>query len=455
MRTMKSINPADGSVIKEYNIYSSGEVESILSKAQQTFIRYRRSDYSERKEKMMCVADELENNSREYAEIMTLEMGKTFASAVSEVEKCAWVCRYYAEHAQSFLADEMVETEATKSKISYCPIGIVLAVMPWNYPFWQVFRFAAPALMAGNVCLLKHASNVPGSALAIQSIFGKGGFPKGAFSTLLISSDQVASVIEDSRVKSVTLTGSGPAGSAVAAVAGKEIKKSVLELGGSDAYIVLKDADITLAAEQCYQSRILNAGQSCIGAKRFIIVDEIYDQWLSEFKSRMEASLMGNPMQEVDLGPMAREDLRDEVHEQVVKSVENGAELLIGGFIPNQPGSYYPPTILADVSPGMPAYDEEIFGPVASVIRVKDEEEAIKVANDTIYGLGACVFTNDLARGERIATEELEAGCCFVNQFVKSDPRLPFGGIKASGYGRELSRFGIREFVNIKSVWIK
>jgi len=455
MNIVKSINPADGSVVQEYTTYNRVKIDSILSYAQETFIDYRRSGFSDRKKKMLQAAEELENNSREYAEIMTREMGKTFTSAVSEVEKCAWVCRYYADHAQSFLADEIVETEAKKSKISYRPLGIILAVMPWNYPFWQVFRFAVPALMAGNVCLLKHASNVPGSALAIQRIFEKAGFPKGAFSTLLIKSDQVASIIEDSRVKAVTLTGSGPAGSAVAAVAGKAIKKSVLELGGNDAYIVLKDADIELAAEQCYQSRILNAGQSCIGAKRFIVVEEVYDPWLTAFKSKMEDCNMGDPMQEVDMGPMAREDLRDEVHEQVVSSVEKGAELLIGGFVPEQPGSYYPPTILTNVSPGMPAYEEEIFGPVASVIKVKDEREAIEVANDSIFGLGACVFTKDLSKGERIATEELEAGCCFVNQFVKSDPRLPFGGVKSSGYGRELSRYGIREFVNIKSIWIK
>jgi len=397
----------------------------------------------------------LEERKQVLAETMTREMGKTLNSSIAEVEKCAWVCNYYADHAETFLADETVDTDASKSLIAYRPLGIVLAVMPWNYPMWQVFRFAAPALMAGNVCLLKHASNVPQSALYIEEIFRDAGFPQYAFTALLVSSDMVASLLENKKIKAATLTGSEPAGSAVAAQSGKHIKKTVLELGGSDAYIILEDADIDHAAQQCMQSRLLNAGQSCIGAKRFIIVESVYDQFLEKFSSLMGDAMMGDPMTDVDLGPMARADLRDEVHQQVIDSVAAGAELVLGGHIPESDGAYYPPTIITDVKPGMPAYDEEIFGPVASVIKVSNESEAIRVANDTDFGLGSCIFTNDLVRGERIAKDEIEAGSCFVNQFVKSDPRLPFGGIKTSGYGRELSYYGIREFVNVKTIYIK
>jgi len=327
--------------------------------------------------------------------------------------------------------------------------------MPWNYPLWQVFRFAAPALMAGNTVLLKHASNVPGSALEIEKIFLDAGFPKYSFSTLLIPSDAVNDILKNNIVKAATLTGSGPAGQAVASTAGENIKKTVLELGGSDPYLILADADLDHAAEQCATSRLLNAGQSCIGAKRFIVVEKVYDSFLQKFKDKLSSAMMGDPMQAVVLGPMARHDLRDEVHQQVVDSVSKGAKLLLGGTIPDSDGAYYPPTLLTNVSQGMPAYDDEIFGPVASVIKVKDEKEAIRVANDTEFGLGSCVFTQDIERGERIAREEIEAGCCFVNHFVKSDPRLPFGGIKTSGYGRELSYYGIREFVNIKTVYVK
>jgi len=455
MKTITTTNPANKKNIKEYTLHTPDEVFEIIDKAHETFVDLKKTDIATRAKYMNKAADLLEERVDDLAKIMTEEMGKTFKSAKGEVEKCAWVCRYYADKTAEFLADEMVETEASKSYISYQPMGVVLAVMPWNYPFWQVFRFAAPALMAGNTGLLKHASNVPGSALEIEKIFTDAGFPKNSFNTLLISSDHVESILENSKVKAATLTGSGPAGEAVASIAGKNIKKTVLELGGSDPYLILKDADINHAAEQCTTSRLLNAGQSCIGAKRFIVVEEVYDEFINKFKELMDSSKMGDPMTEVDLGPMARFDLRDEVHQQVMDSVENGAVLLIGGKIPDQEGAYYPPTILTNVKPGMPAYEDEIFGPVASVIKVKDEEEAIKIANDTQFGLGSCVFTKDLERGERIAREELEAGCCFVNQFVKSDPRLPFGGIKTSGYGRELSYYGIREFVNVKTVYVK
>lgn len=455
MTKIKSLNPTTGKELQSFDLHTSEHVSTIIDRADDVYSTFKRTTFEERAVMMNRAADLLEDRKHKYAETITLEMGKTLNSAIGEVEKCAWVCRYYADHAEKFLKDELVDTDATKSLISYQPLGVVLAVMPWNYPFWQVFRFAAPALMAGNVGLLKHASNVPQSALNIEEVFIDAGFPEYAFTTLLIKSDQVKQVLENSKVKAATLTGSGPAGSAVASQAGDQIKKTVLELGGSDPYLILEDADLDHAAEQCKESRLLNAGQSCIGAKRFIVLEEVYDRFLEKFVEQMNSAMMGDPIADVDLGPMARYDLRDEVHQQVVDSVSKGAELVIGGFVPDDEGAYYPPTILVNVSKGMPAYDEEIFGPVASVIKVKDEAEAIKVANDTDFGLGACVFTKDIVRGERIAKYELEAGCCFVNQFVKSDPRLPFGGIKTSGYGRELSYYGIREFTNIKTVYIK
>ena len=455
MTVISTTNPATNQHIGSFTLHTNEQVSELINKSDNAYQKWRQTSFDERSKLMHKAAEVLLENKERYAATMTQEMGKTYASAVSEVEKCSWVCQYYADNAEQFMADEMVETEAQKSMICYRPIGAVLAVMPWNYPFWQVFRFAAPALMAGNVGLLKHASNVPQSALNIQEVFEQAGFPPHTFTTLLIKSGQVADVLKNSKVRAATLTGSGPAGSAVASEAGKHIKHTVLELGGSDPYLILEDADLDHAAKQCTTSRLLNAGQSCIGAKRFIIVEEVYDNFLEKFTSHMKAARMGDPMKDVDLGPMARPDLRDEVHAQVTKSVDLGATLHLGGVMPSGEGAYYPPTILTEVKPGMPAYGEEIFGPVASVIRVKDEAEAIKVANDTNFGLGACVFTQDIARGERIAKDELEAGCCFVNQFVKSDPRLPFGGIKTSGFGRELSYYGIREFVNVKTVYIK
>ena len=456
MPSITSLNPATNKEIKSYELQSDAEVQDVLNKCQNVYKTYRKTSYAQRASMMLKAADILEERKEKYAKTMTEEMGKTYKSAVGEVQKCAWVCRYYAEKAEGFLAEELVETEATKSLICYRPMGVVLAVMPWNYPFWQVFRFAAPALMAGNVGILKHASNVPQSALYIEEVFRDAGFPEYSFKTLIISSKQVNAILDNSIVKAATLTGSEYAGAAVAARCGEKIKKTVLELGGSDPYIVLEDADVELAVEQCAFSRLMNAGQSCIGAKRFIVLEEVYDAFLKKFKEKMSAAIMGDPMNDdVDLGPMARHDLRDEVHQQVEQSIKAGAELLLGGQVPDNDGAYYPATILTNVKPGTPAYDDEIFGPVASVIKVKDEDEAIRIANDTQFGLGACVFTQDIERGERIAKEELEVGCAFVNQFVKSDPRLPFGGTKISGYGRELSYYGIREFVNIKTVYIK
>jgi len=455
MATITSNNPATYKDIKTFDLQTDDEISKVLDECQETWNSFRKMSISDRATRMNKAAEILEENKDRYAQTMVEEMGKTLSAAKSEVEKCAWVCRYYAEHAAEFLADEFIDSDAQKSMICYRPLGVVLAVMPWNYPFWQVFRFAAPALMAGNVGVLKHASNVPQSALNIQEVFELAGFPKFAFATILAKSGQVKAILNNPIVQAATLTGSGPAGAAVASEAGKNIKHTVLELGGSDPYVVLEDADLEWAAEQCTESRLLNTGQSCIGAKRFIVVEEIYDDFLERFTANMKSKKMGDPMTDVDLGPMAREDLRNEVHEQVEESVKAGATLHLGGEIPDQEGAYYPATILIDVKKGMPAYDDEIFGPVASVIRVRDEKHAIEVANDTKFGLGACVFTTDIKRGERIAKDELEAGCCFVNHYVKSDPRLPFGGIKESGYGRELSHLGMREFVNIKTIYIK
>jgi len=455
MSTITTYNPATEEKLATYKMHTDDEVIDIINDCHEAYATQKSSTFSERAILMNRAAEILEERKEKYAQAMTEEMGKTYSSAIAEVEKCAWVCRYYADNAEEFLKDEIIETDAHKSLISYRPIGIVLAVMPWNYPFWQVFRFAAPALMAGNVGILKHASNVPKCALQIEEVFRDAGFPKNAFRTLLIGSSQVKSVLENKKVKAATLTGSGPAGSAVASTAGAQIKKTVLELGGSDPYLILEDADLDHAADQCMQSRLLNAGQSCIGAKRFIVLDEVYEEFLEKFTTKMKSAKYGDPKSDVKFGPLARKDLRDEVHGQVLKSVQKGATLHLGGSLPTGKGAFYPPTILTNVKPGMPAYEEEIFGPIASVIKVKDEAEAIKVANDTEFGLGACVFTKDIKRGEDIAKNKLEAGCCFVNQFVKSDPRIPFGGINTSGYGRELSYYGIREFVNIKSVWIE
>ncbi|MCB0634497.1 MAG: NAD-dependent succinate-semialdehyde dehydrogenase, partial [Lewinella sp.] len=370
-------------------------------------------------------------------------------------EKCAWVCRYYAEHGADFLTNKMKGTDAAKSYVSFEPLGVILAIMPWNFPFWQVFRCAAPAVMAGNTVLLKHASNVPGCALAIEALFTEAGFPKGVFQTLLIDSAATADVIASPAVRAVSLTGSEAAGRAVAKLAGEYLKKCVLELGGSDPYLILEDADLDHAAEVCTKGRLLNNGQSCIGAKRFIVVEKVYDTFLEKFRAKMAAATMGHPMDEqTDLGPLARTDLRDDLHEQVQLSVRQGARCILGGEIPEMEGAYYPATILVDVAPAQPAYYEELFGPVASVIKVIDEQEAILVANDSPFGLGAAIFTRNTEAAERIA-QEIDSGSVFINALVKSDPRLPFGGIKNSGFGRELSEFGIREFVNVKTVYVK
>jgi succinate-semialdehyde dehydrogenase/glutarate-semialdehyde dehydrogenase len=387
---------------------------------------------------------------------MALEMGKPIKDGIAEAEKCAWVCDYYAENAEKFLEDEVIETDATKSYVSYQPLGVVLAIMPWNFPFWQVFRFAAPSLMAGNVGLLKHASNVFGCALAIEDVFTQAGFPKNTFRSLLVGSSNVNKIIDHPLIKAVTLTGSVPAGKAVARKAGAVLKKTVLELGGSDPYLILEDADLENAARVCALSRLINSGQSCIAAKRFIVVEQIQDKFEEFLIKEMKKYKMGDPLDETtQIGPQSRFDLRDALHKQVTKSIEKGARCILGGEIPNNKGAFYPPTILTNVKKGMPAYEEELFGPVASIITVKNEDEAIEVANDSIFGLGASIFTKNIQKGNKIARENIQAGCCFVNTYVRSDPRLPFGGIKESGYGRELSYHGIKEFVNIKTVYLK
>ncbi|HKJ87525.1 MAG TPA: NAD-dependent succinate-semialdehyde dehydrogenase, partial [Gammaproteobacteria bacterium] len=383
------------------------------------------------------------------------EMGKPITGARAEAEKCAWVCEYYAEHAVEFLQEEVTGTDADSSYVRYEPLGSVLAVMPWNYPFWQVFRFAAPGLMAGNVGLLKHASNVPGCALAIEQIFAEAGFPEGVFQSLLIGSGPVSGIIEDRRVKAATLTGSEVAGRKVAEAAGRALKKTVLELGGSDPFIILKDADIRRAAQVGAGARCLNSGQSCIAAKRFIVVQDRLEEFTKVFVPLMSEQKMGDPMDEdTRIGPQAREDLREDLHRQVTGSVGKGAKILTGGEPSERKGYYYPPTVLTDVGKGMPAYEEEVFGPVAAIIPVSDEVQAIRMANDTQYGLGASLWSRDIGKAERL-TREIQAGCVFVNNLVKSDPRLPFGGVKQSGYGRELGFHGIREFVNVKTVWMR
>ena len=454
--SLKSINPANGQEIAAYEEMSTDEVNGIITAVNDAFNSWRKTSFSHRGELLKNAAVILQSNKEKFGRLMSLEMGKPYSQSLAEVVKCAKGCEYYADNTEEILADRIIETDASKSYVSHQPIGIVLAVMPWNFPFWQVFRFAAPALMAGNVGVLKHASNVQGCALAIEKIFVESGFPENVFRALVISSKNVESVINNPLVKAVTLTGSTPAGRAVASQSGAALKKTVLELGGSDPYVILKDADLDQAVEACVIGRLLNTGQSCIAAKRFIVVADVLGDFQERLIDEMRVKKWGDPFEEdVDLGPMVDESARDELHSQVVKSIEGGAEVLLGGAVPDNPGAYYPATVLGNVRPGMPAFDEELFGPVAAVIAAENEAEAIKLANQTPFGLGAAVFTSDIKKGEKIASEELEAGSCFVNDFVRSDPRLPFGGIKASGYGRELSSNGILEFVNSKTVYIR
>ena len=452
--SIQSINPATGDVLETFKETSREDLDRSLAAAHAAFLEWRTAPFATRAERMREAARVLRTRRAEYARTMTLEMGKPIVQAEAEVDKCAWGCEYYADHAETFLAEQPRQTDASRSYVRFEPLGPVLAVMPWNFPFWQVFRFAAPALMAGDAAILKHASNVPRCALAIEAVFREAGFPRGLFSTVLVEAPAVAALIADPRIVAATLTGSDRAGSKVAEQAGRELKKTVLELGGSDPFIVLADADVAAAARTAADARLINSGQSCIAAKRFIVVEPVAEEFLERFVDELRSRRVGDPVaRETQVGPQARVDLRDALHRQVVESVKRGARLLLGGEIPAGKGAFYPPTLLTAVDKGMPAFDEETFGPVAAVVRAKDEADAVRLANDSAFGLGASLWTRDRARAERLASQ-VEAGSVFVNGLVKSDPRLPFGGIKRSGYGRELSEYGIREFVNIKSVWI-
>lgn len=449
-----SINPATGETIKTFEPLSEAAINEKLDRAANAFRGYRRTSFAERATLMGRAAEILEAEKRQLAKLMALEMGKPFKGGIGEVEKCALVCRYYAETAARHLAEQVIETNASKSYVRFDPLGPVLAVMPWNFPLWQVFRFAAPALMAGNVGLLKHSSNVPQCALAIEDIFRRGGFPEGTFQTLLIGSEPVARILKDRRVMAATLTGSEAAGRNVAGIAGKQIKKMVLELGGSDPFIVMPSANVDEAVTTAVKARTINNGQSCIAAKRFIVVDEIYDEFERKFVAEMKALRVGDPLDENnDIGPLAMAQILDEVHEQVQRSVAAGAILLTGGKRLDRAGNFYEPTVLANIPRDAAVSCEEVFGPVAMLFRVKNIDEAIELANATTFGLGAAAWTNDRNEQTRFING-LEAGCVFINGMVASDPRLPFGGIKNSGYGRELSEYGIREFVNIKTIWI-
>jgi len=452
---IETVNPTNNKLVKSFEKMSNDRVNEIILASEKAYQDWRETTYKHRAKLLLNTANVLKNNRKKYAEIMTLEMGKPISQSIGEVEKCAWVCEYYAENAELMLSKEIVETDASESFVQFDPIGIVLAVMPWNFPMWQVFRFAAPALMAGNVGLLKHASNVPMSALAIEEIFLEAGLPEGAFKTLLIDSSQVESVIKNPLIKATTLTGSEPAGISVASASGKVLKKSVMELGGSDPFIVLNDANIDEAVLAGVFARTMNNGQSCIAAKRFILVDKIADEFEAKFIEKMNSLIVGDPMESrTELGPIAREDLLLELDFQVKTSEKQGAKILCGGKRLDRDGAFYPATVLSNVQKGMLAYSEELFGPVAIMIRAKDEEEAIQIANDTPFGLGASLWTSNTENAKRVA-KEIDSGSLFINGFVKSDPRLPFGGTKSSGYGRELSHYGIKEFVNIKTVWIK
>ncbi|RJQ51811.1 MAG: NAD-dependent succinate-semialdehyde dehydrogenase [Desulfobacteraceae bacterium] len=452
----EAINPANGKTIRRYDKTSAEEAYLRIGKAHDAFGLWRSKSFTERAAVFKNISRILRKNNEEYSRLITIEMGKPIRDSRAEVEKCAWVCEYFGEHAEEMLKPEPVRMEAGKSYVSFHPLGVVLAIMPWNYPFWQVFRFAAPALMAGNAAVLKHASNVPGCSLAIEKIMDQAGAPENLFRSVLLPGKRVEELIEHPLVRAVTLTGSTGTGRGVAAHASRLLKKSVLELGGSDPYVVLEDADLEKTVEACVAARLLNSGQSCIAAKRFVVVEAVRNRFEEMLVERMKSKKMGDPLDEaVEIGPMARPDLRQDLHRQVRESIAKGADCLLGGEIPQGEGNFYPATVLTNVRKGMPAYDEETFGPVAAVISVRDETEAVLVANDTRYGLGAAVFTRDIERGEKIARDRLEAGSCFVNAFVKSDPRLPFGGIKESGYGRELSAYGIKEFVNIKTVYLQ
>jgi len=456
MKTTTTINPATGQPLHTWNQLDEPQVLTSVSHAAQTWKTWRDVSLADRAKPLLRCAALLRERKGALAVLMANEMGKPVRQGAAEADKCAWVCEYYAEHAAQFLEPEMIATEAQKSYAAFEPLGVILAIMPWNFPLWQFFRFAAPTLMAGNTVVLKHALNTSGSSMAIGNLICDAGFPPGAVVPVIVSHRAVEAIIRHPAIRGVTLTGSTLAGQTVGAASGAALKKSVLELGGSDPYVVLEDADITAAADMCATSRLINSGQSCIAAKRFIVVEPVRKQFEEALADAFRKKIQGDPLdQKTDVGPMAREDLRNEIHEQVKKSIAAGAVKVLGCEIPEGPGAFYPVSMLTNVKKGMPAFDEELFGPVAAVISAKDEEDAINLANDSIFGLGAAVFTRDIAKGEHIARHRLQAGCCFVNDFVKSDPRLPFGGILESGYGRELGRAGMLEFVNIKTVVVK
>jgi succinate-semialdehyde dehydrogenase/glutarate-semialdehyde dehydrogenase len=449
-----SINPYNSEVLKEFIEFKDHQIEQALHDGQKAFRAWSKTSFSHRRQLMHKCADVLEQNIEKLSRIITLEMGKIISESRAEINKCAWVCRYYADHAETFLRDEKLDVEEADSYLVYDPLGIILAIMPWNFPFWQVFRFAAPGLMSGNVGILKHASNVPQCALAIEAVFREAGFPEGAFQALLVGSGKVPKIIDDPRIRAVTLTGSDIAGRKVAERAGKNLKKQVLELGGSDPFIVLKEADIKSAVDTAVKARMINCGQSCIAAKRFILEEPIFDEFIHVFNKAFNAMKGGDPLSDqVDYGPMAREDLVVEIDHQVEASVNLGAKVLTGGGRPPIQGSFYQPTILTNVKPGMPGFDEELFGPVASVISARDASDAISMANNSRFGLGASLWTLDLDKARELA-RRIETGAVFVNAMVASHPKVPFGGIKDSGYGRELSYLGIREFMNAKSIWV-
>lgn len=453
--TIATVNPATGQIIRTFSPLSEPELDARLQCAADAFLRYRRTPIAERTRLLQRAAEILDSDKEKFGRIMVVEMGKTLKAAVEEAEKCAWGCRYYAEQAERFLTDEVVQTTASRSFVIFQPIGPILAIMPWNFPFWQVFRFAAPTLAAGNVCLLKHASNVPQCALAIQDVFRRAGFPEGCFQTLLIETDRVRRVIEDPRVAAATLTGSTGAGSHVASAAGKQIKRTVLELGGSDPFIVMPSADLDAAARTAVKARTINNGQSCIAAKRFIVAEPIADEFERRLVAGMEKLVVGDPMDPTtDVGPLANEAQVRTLADQISRSVSLGARLLTGGRRIDRPGFYFSPGVLAGITENSPAYREEVFGPLALLFRVRDIDEAIRLANDTEFGLGASAWTQVPKERDRFVAE-LEAGLVFINAMVVSDPRLPFGGVKQSGYGRELSHYGIHEFVNIKTVWVQ
>jgi succinate-semialdehyde dehydrogenase/glutarate-semialdehyde dehydrogenase len=451
-----SIDPSNGKKLASYTVHNDKKVAAALDAAVTTFDAWKRLSYEKRGKVMKNIAKQLRKEKEQLAVLCTKEMGKPLQQGREEVEKCAATLEYYADHAATFLADEVIETEAAKSYVTYRPLGAVLAIMPWNFPYWQVFRAFGPAAMAGNVMVLKHASNVSGCAIAIEELVLRAGAPAGLLQTLLVPSARIEKIIEHPAIAAVTLTGSTAAGRKVAEAAGRNLKKQVLELGGSDAYVVMDDVDIEAAAKICVDGRLKNSGQSCVAAKRFIVTKKIKKRFEEAMARKMEASAWGNPMDAKNIiGPMARHDLRDQLHEQVTKSIEMGATLLCGGYIPKDKGAYYPTTVLTNVVKGMPAYDEELFGPVAAIIEAANEKDALRIANDSEYGLGGAIIAKNVARAEKLAVEEMEAGNVFINDFVHSDARLPFGGVKHSGYGREIGPHGIREFVNIKTIYIK